>query len=304
MIKLFLPLIWLLLPGMALGDPHILVLQSHDSLPYQQTLEGFKTSLATHGVNADYEVHIVSNDTEAEAFWRLKQNRPPTLILTLGTPATRASLALEHSIPMVAGLLLDTAELRKNPNATGVGLNFPATLQWLWFRRLLPEARQVVLIYDPLHGSALFQSLQQLARTDGVTLTPAPASEPEDLAIVMQNLPAQFDALWVLDSTAAFNPATVRELLLYSFRNRTPLIGLSAQWVKAGAFYALDWDYADLGAQSAELAWNILQNGATPTSLPPHEARKVRAVLNTKTAEHMKLQVSDHWLSEIGEVFQ
>ena len=300
----FLLLIGLLVSGGAWGTTQILVLQSHDSLPYQQTLDGFKVSLSARGMNADYQVHIVSNDAEAEALWPLIQSQPPQLILTLGTPATRAALARERSIPVVAGLVLDTDDLKKNPNATGIGLNFSAALHWLWLRRLLPEVRQIVLIYDPRHAATLFQALQQLARADKVTLIPAPAGDPDELATLMQNFPPQLDAIWAIDSVAAFNPVAIRELLLYSFRNRTPLIGLSAQWAKAGAFYALDWDYADLGAQSAELAWNILQKGVMPATLPLLEPRKVRPVLNSKTAEQMKLQISDHWLPELGEVYQ
>ena len=300
----FLFLIGLLLSGWAWGSTQILVLQSHDSPPYQQTLEGFKASLLAYGVEADYQIRIVSNDAQARELWPLILKSPPQLILTLGSPAMRAVLNHEQSIPVVTGLVLDTDELKKYPNATGIGLNFSAASYWLWLRRLLPDAHQISVIYDPRHGAALFQSLQALAHADNVTLIPAPASDPEELATLMQNLPAQLDAIWTIDCAAAFNSAATRELLLYSFRNRTPLIGLSAQWVKAGAFYALDWDYADLGAQSAELAVSILKKGVKPTALPAHEPRKVRPIFNSKTAEYMKLQVSEHWLPEIDEVFQ
>jgi len=297
-------LIWLGFSNLACGATNILVLQSHDSLPYRQTLEGFKSSLAGFGVDADYEIVTLHGTAEVQALPQQLQDQAPKLILTLGTPATRAALALERRIPLVAGLVLDTAELRQNPNATGIGLNFPASLQWTWLRRLLPEAQRIGVIYDPQHGSALFQALQQQARAENMTLTAAPATNPEDLPSLTQNLPSQLDALWAVEGAAAFNPTAVRELLLYSFRNRTPLIGLSAQWVKAGAIYALDWDYSDLGAQVAELASAILQKGESPASLQPQEPRKVRPVLNIKTVEHMKLQVSDQWLPAMAEVFR
>jgi len=305
----WLELTWVLLvcvgfSGEVLAATDILVLQSHDSAPYQQTLDGFKAGLAARGVEADYQIHILHSDAGAEALSQPLQNPTPKLIVTLGTPATRTVLANERTIPVVAGLVLDTEELRKNRNACGVGLNFPAALQWNWFHRLLPAARQIAVIYDPRHGSALFQALQQQARVENATLIAAPAMEPEDLPSLLQSLPPQLDAIWAADGTAPFNSAAVRELLLYSFRNRTPLVGLSAQWVKAGAFYALDWDYADLGEQIAELASNVLRNGVSPAALTPQEPRKVRAVVNSKTAEHMKLPVSERWLPEIAEVFQ
>ncbi|MDD2760188.1 MAG: ABC transporter substrate binding protein, partial [Methylomonas sp.] len=117
-------------------------------------------------------------------------------------------------------------------------------------------------------------------------------------------LPPQLDALWTVDGTVAYNASAVRELLLYSFRNRVPLIGLSAQWVKAGALYALDWDYPDLGEQAAELATIILHEGRAPASLLPVFPRTVRPVLNGKTQEHMKLQIPERWLAEMAEVFR
>jgi putative ABC transport system substrate-binding protein len=209
-----------------------------------------------------------------------------------------------QNIPLIAGLVLDTDELHQHANTTAVGLNFPANLHWLWLRRLLPDAQQIAVIYDPRHSSALFQSLQQQARTEGIILIQASVSSAEDFPALLQNLPPQLDALWAVDGTVAYNPAAVRELLLYSFRNRVPLIGLSSQWVKAGALYALDWDYADLGRQAAELADAILKKGNSPASLSPVFPRSVRLVLNSKTAEHMKLQIADRWLMEMAEVFR
>jgi putative ABC transport system substrate-binding protein len=83
-----------------------------------------------------------------------------------------------------------------------------------------------------------------------------------------------------------------KPLLLFSFRNSIPLVGLSSSWVKAGALYALEWDYADLGAQAGEMALGILR-GARPSAIPTAPPRKTFYTLNLKTAEQMKIQFSD-----------
>jgi putative ABC transport system substrate-binding protein len=282
----------------------ILVLQSHDGPPYRQTLEGFKSALSQRGLAADFDVQTV--DESASTAWLAERltKRPPQLLLTLGTPATRTSLALNRTIPSVSGLVLDNEELHAYPHMTGVGLDFAPSLQWQWLRRILPDARHIAVIYDPRHGIRLFQALQQMARTEGMELISAPASSPEDLPTLLKQLPSQLDAIWAVDGVTAFNAGAVRELLLYSFRNRTPLIGLSAQWVRAGAIYALDWDYTDLGMQAGELAWAILGKGSSPAALPPQTPRKVRPVFNNKTAEHMKLAFPELWQTEIAEVVQ
>lgn len=290
-----------LCPGARALAIDILVLQSHDSAPYRQTVQGFSAALTQRGLQANIETRTVGGAGESGIDSR-PGGQEPQLLFALGTPATRAILAGGQSVPIVAGLLLDSEDLRGKPRLTGVGLDFPPALQWRWLRRLLPDVRHIAVIYDPHRGLSTFEALQQLARADGVELVPAPAATPEDLPRLLKELPAQLDALWAVDGVAAFNAVAVRELLLYSFRNRTPLIGLSEQWVKAGAIYALDWDYADLGAQAAELAWNILANGAAPASLPPQSPRKVRVVYNGRTLEHMKLSLPERWLPEISEV--
>jgi putative ABC transport system substrate-binding protein len=90
---------------------------------------------------------------------------------------------------------------------------------------------------------------------------------------------------------------------LFSFRNRMPFSGLSASWVKAGALYALDRDYEDLGAQCAEMALKVL-DGKHAGSIPPARPRKVRYVLNLRTAEHLKLNLPSELVDGAAEVYR
>lgn len=300
-------LYWLVLfAGLAMSlsisaDSDILVLQSHDSPPYRQMLEGFQNSLVRIGLSASYGT-VLLIDTDPQKVRQVLESQPPKLIFTLGTPAAKAALDNPQRIPVVAGLLLDAGNLLQEHNATGISLDFPAAVQWLWLRRLLPDIRRIAVLYDPRHGGQLFEALQREAQAENIQLIPSPALQQEGLPGLLANLPSQLDAIWALDGVAAFSATSVRELLLYSFRNRTPLIGLSEQWVRAGAIYALDWDYADLGSQAAEMALAVLNKGKTLKELPVQAPRKVRPVFNSKTAEHMKLTFPEQWLREMTEV--
>ena len=86
-------------------------------------------------------------------------------------------------------------------------------------------------------------------------------------------------------------------------RNRIPFVGLSQTWVKAGALYALDRDYEDIGAQCGELAVKILQ-GTSPSALPPVTPRKVVYSINLRTARHMKLDISPGALRDAQAVIE
>lgn len=299
--RLLLALVSLISSQWGVAGVDVLIVESHDSSPYQQMVSGLKAGLADRSMQLEFTTQLL-NGAGTEDMAEIVRQQSPKLMVTLGTPATRTVLNQERSVPVVAGLLLDDEELRRHRNATGISLAFPAISHWQWLRRLLPAARRIAVIYDPQHGDELFQALKRAAQAENVELIPAPAQAAEDLSALMSQWPSQLDALWALDGVAVFNPVTVRELLLYSFRNRTPLIGLSEQWVKAGAIYALDWDYVDLGHQVAELVWAIIANRTELSALPVQMPRKIRPVFNSKTAEHMKITIPERWLSEMSEV--
>jgi putative ABC transport system substrate-binding protein len=180
-------------------------------------------------------------------------------------------------------------------------LSHPADIQWQYLRQLLPDARQIAIIYNPKVSQPTFQALQNLAKWENITLKAVKVESRKDLAISIPRLSTQLDALMVLDASV-FNSAAIRQLLLFSFRNRIPLVGLSAQWVKAGALYALDWDYYDMGKQAAGRALEILQKHRRPSTLPPSPPRKIRPVYNPKTAEYMKLKLNSDQQNNLVEV--
>ncbi|KJV05867.1 ABC transporter substrate-binding protein [Methylocucumis oryzae] len=285
------------------SSENLLVVQSHDTTPYQQVYTGFKKGLATHNITTYYQTLTLTLDNADEHFKQQLQSAHPSLILTLGTPATEFTLQRESKIPVVASLLLNTKWLSNHANATGVSLNFPAEQQWLWLRRLLPDAKHIAVIYNPLTNIDQWMAFQQQAQASNIELTPVPITRIEDFATLLQGLNTQLDAVLTLQGPT-YNEAAIRELLLYSFRNRVPLIGLSAQWVKAGALYALDWDYQDLGIQAAEQAIEIIKNKTMPQSLTLQIPRKAKLVLNSQTVEYMKLDIPEAWLSEVTEVLQ
>jgi putative ABC transport system substrate-binding protein len=280
----------------------VAVLLSHDATPYRQALEGFQARLAEQAGEIVYEKWVVDREERlAEALAHLEK-KPPKLILTLGTPATRAVIAENDAVPIVATLIIDTGDL-KGANATGVGLEFPMETQWRWFRRLLPKVRGLGVLFDPASGRRRYRELEKLAGDDRVELAPAETPTPEYLPEALKSLPSSLDALWGLGESRVLSPQTAREILLYSFRNRIPFIGLSNSWVKAGGLYALDRDYLDLGRQCAEMA-NAILKGAPVSSIPPATPRKVLYSINLKTAEHMKLEFPEEIVRGAQEVFR
>jgi putative ABC transport system substrate-binding protein len=137
----------------------------------------------------------------------------------------------------------------------------------------------------------------------GLTLFAQAIETPRDIPGALNRLAGAVDVLWGLADHVVLSPETAQPLLLFSLRNRIPFVGLSASWAKAGALYALDRDYGDLGAQCGELAMAIL-DGRPPESLPPASPRKVVYAINLKTARHMKITLPDGLVRGAAEVFE
>src|SRR5574341_1071741 len=284
--------------------PNIAVLMSHDAPPYQAALKGFQEHLAQSGVQARYEVYMLRGDPveSARAMQHITRNEP-RLVYTLGAFATEAVIDAGIDVPLTACLLLNSADIRKAPRGAGVGLEIPVDVQFQWLQRVLPHAKRVGVLFNPNENRDKVDAASRAARAVGLTLFAHAIDAPRDIPEALNRMAKEVDVLWGLPDHIALSPETAEALLLFSLRNRIPFIGLSASWAKAGALYALDRDYADLGKQCGELARDIL-DGRPPESLPPASPRKVVYAINLRTALHMKVTGPEALIRGASEVFE
>ena len=292
-------------PGrVACGDISIAVIASQDSLPYRDVAAGFLEFLKNEGVNADFQHYGLSgNAHKAADVIRDIKKQPPRLILTIGSLATQTALREGGDIPLVAALVSNLDDLHKSKNVTGVGLDFPFVTQFEWMRKLMPDIKIIGVLYNPKENQPKIDAALQAAKQEGLTLLPKEVDIARELPDALESVARSVDLLWGINDQLVLSPQTAEAILLFSFRNKVPFAGLSSSWVKAGALYALDRDYKDLGAQCGELATKIL-NGAKPNSLAIVPPRRILYSLNQKTADHMKVEFSSMVVKNAQQVFQ
>jgi putative ABC transport system substrate-binding protein len=285
-------------------ESRIGVLLSQDAGPYQETLDGFKRYLEQQGVRVRLDVVSLKGDAaQAGAAMRQLRAQPLNLLFTLGSLATQSAVRENSSTPIIASLVLKKTDLGNAPNVTGVVLQFPVEVELRWIQRLLPGQRNVGVLYNPSENQQRIDAAAETAKTLGLTLQARKVESPRDLPDELESLAQRADVLWGLADQMIMTPQTAKPILLFSFRNRIPVVGLSQSWVKAGALYALDRDYGDIGMQCGEMALKVLQG--TPVSvLPPTPPRKVIYSINLKTASHMKLDIPKALIQGAHEVIE
>jgi putative tryptophan/tyrosine transport system substrate-binding protein len=273
------------------GEPRITVVVSQEAPPYQESLAGFREHLEQQGARAQIDVVEMHGDAAgAPAALEHARKERADLVLTLGSLGTGAAVRGLHDVPIVAGLVLSADDLGKAPNATGVLLEFPVETELRYLQRLLPGQRNVGVLFNPSENQARIDAATRAAAALGLALYARKVESPRDLPEALESLNRHADVLWGVADQVVLNPQTVKPILLFSLRNRIPFVGLSRTWVKAGALYALDRDYRDIGHQCAEMALKILQ-GTSPAALPPVPPRKVVYSVNLKTAHILKLDI-------------
>jgi putative ABC transport system substrate-binding protein len=268
----------------------IVILASGDSMPFQETAEGFQDYLAQDRPAAAVTVYTLSDDTRTSVLGRIT-HEPPSVLVTLGTAATTFALTQVEGIPIVAAMLLDMGPVTRAPHATGVSLEFSVETSLMWLTRILPGYEAVGVLYDPTQNQQTVDTASAVGSRLELELVTERVATPRDLRAAMDQLARRTDVVWGIPDQTVLSPQTAQQILLFSFRHRIPFVGLSSEWVKAGALYALDRDYGDLGAQAGALVAKIL-GGTSPDALPPETPRTVVYDVNARTAEQLQITLS------------
>jgi putative ABC transport system substrate-binding protein len=270
------------------------VLVSSKDATFEEALKGFQGHLDKAAVQADYEVHRLDGSVAkaGQAVQAVKKGGA-RLVLTLGSLATGAAVKEISDIPIVACMVFRTDGLKKMPNVTGVGLEFPLQVQTSWLQVLLPKAKTVGVLYSPDENKMRIEAAGRIMQNVGLKLVAQEVRFPQDVPAALEGMTKKVDVLWAVADTVAMTPKTAKDVLLpFSVRNNIPLIAPSPTWVKAGALYALEWDYTDIGAQAGDMAVKALK-GVPPSAIPTASPRKVYYALNLKTAQQMNITFSD-----------
>jgi len=301
---LFVPLQVAVVPPARQDTARVVVLVSQDATPYRDALAGFQHELEHDAGTIDWQVvQLQGEPARATQALAQAQSGKTTLVLALGTLATRESLQRFPGTPLVAGMILTPSEIDGATNATGVFLQFPVETELEWLARLLPGQRRVGVLYHSAEAKDRVSQAEHLAPGVNLNIQAFQVDAPQEIPDALESLANRADVLWGITDPMIYNPETAKSLLMFSFRHQIPLVGQSTPWVKAGALYALDRDYQDIGVQCAQLAARILE-GRAPNSLQPVPPRKVRYSLNRRTAAQMKLEFPERVLREAAEVVE
>ena len=284
--------------GSGLADAaskRILVLSSGEELSEHEALAGIRN----HG--AGVPVDSVHSDPKSEdtLISALAQNDRDTAVITLGDKAQRLVVRAAPSGPVVHCLTGSATDTAAAANAFVVSDEVPIAARLTWLKRLLPKARNVGLLFDPATNASRAREEVAALRREGFAAFPEPVRQPVALPAALSRLAGTIDVMHAISDATAFAREGLKPLFLFSFRNKIPISGPTEEWVRAGALFAVTWDFAEVGAYCAAMAVRALKEGKPPLPAPP----RPRVTVNLNTAAQLGLRWDAGLLQTVDRVY-
>ena len=222
----------------------------------------------------------------------------PRVLVTLGTRATEWAMEWTEDVPIVFGMVLHPVQSGFVPSlehpgerVTGASLDVPPALHFKAIREVL-GVRRVGVLYNPAETGDVIDAARRAAQSQGIELVGAMVPEPAALDSALRQLGGRIEALWSVPDRTVFTRGAVERVLMYTLQNEIPFIGLSAQYVRAGALMALDTTYEENGHQVADRVVRVLE-GERPETIKIGQPESVGLVFNPHIAKRLGIRIPD-----------
>lgn len=275
----------LALPARAAG---VILVLSEESSAFSEAAEAIVSELRSAG----HRTQSLSLPLRTDESAALTGN---ALIITLGTRAAQTvsslaprSLVLHTLLPRSAFEKLTTRgdDLRR---VSAVFIDQPASRQIELLRIALPDWTRAAFVTSR-ESSELGQRLVASARDKRLRPVLEQLNDESELYPTLQRVLADPAVLVAVPDATLFNNRTISNILLTAYHQRSPVVGFSPAYVKAGALIALYSTPAQIGQQAGEAARAGLASGSLP---PPAAPRHFRVGTNRYVARSLGINLDD-----------
>jgi putative ABC transport system substrate-binding protein len=279
-------------------------------------VESFRDGLRRAGYNEGKNIVIewrATAETEEELQLLLSDlvRSKVELLVTVGTPATRAALqwtalpiVFTVGDPVLSGFAVSLA--KPGGNGTGVsslGTELSAKRVEV-IHQLAPKARRIGYLTNPANSLAKhnLRAIQKAARSFGLQLEIFTASNPQELdnaLHILQERPPEA----LLVAPVAFYVAHSHAIVQAARIARIPTLYPFREYLAAGGLAAYGVDLQRMGGLLASYVDKILR-GAKPADLPIEEMPKYDFVIDLRTAKTLGITIPHSILLRADEVIR
>ena len=230
------------------------------------------------------------------------------LIMANATTALQSAAAATADIPIVGTSVTDyvtagVVDSNEAPgrNVTGASDLAPIDEQIAMLMALVPDVQKVGIVYCSAEPNSMYQSKLAQAELDEANIAWAEytAADSNEVQSVVTKAVAECDVLYVpTDNTMANNTEIIKNVAVPA---GVPVIAGEEGICSGCGVATLSISYYDLGVKAAEMAYEILVNGANPAEMPiEYVSEGITEKYNAEIAEALQIAIPEDMVA-IGE---
>jgi len=276
---------------------HIVAVMSEDYPQYREAYEGFNEALRQSDIRYTIElIESIEENSINPGIVNQISEKNTDLILAIGTRAATRISAVIRDIPIVYSMVVspnfNANSGMRNDNITGVTLMVPVIEQFRLLRRIIPDLKNIGVIYTSGENAVLIREAERAALNLNLNLVKGEVNSEREVPQTLQNLIRIVDVIWKIVDTSTNSRESTEYIILEGYRDNIPVIGLAENIVRAGAVLALCADYIEVGRQSGIIAQSILA-GADPADMTVENPKNFVLYVNGRIADGIGLEIPE-----------
>jgi putative ABC transport system substrate-binding protein len=231
------------------------------------------------------------------------KSRPYDIVVTLGRQAFESVKDEIKETPIIFANMFNPYNGDGEPsedygNVTGIKMDIPVNVQFEALKSFVPYLERIGVLYSENEENIKkIKAAEKSADELGLTLISYKVTSEQEVAETLDRLIQETDALWMIpDYTIFYSKDIFNYVVQTTIKNEFPLMGISKAYVKAGALFAVSWDFKDIGRQAAKMSYDVIK-GHMDKESRIRPLKKFPMVINKRTAESIDLRIPQ-WVSE------
>jgi putative ABC transport system substrate-binding protein len=272
----------------------IICVKNSNLKPYEEALNGFKDALARDGI----EFKLITYDLDGAEPAEFEK---ADLIFTLGTTPTKTVSERTKRIPVVFTMVPNPSFA--GPNITGVLIETPFSEQFDILSKIKPRPKTIGILYDPGRSQKIVELCEAEARLKGFAVKTKQIYSVDEVYGALRSLRPSIDSLIIIPDITVYTVKSTEDILLYCLREGIPVIGLSPNYVKAGALFSFSANFRQLGEKSGSVGARLLR-GEKASDIPFVKADKFDLSINLIVAHRINVEISEKLINEAVNVYK
>ncbi|MBR6459073.1 MAG: ABC transporter substrate-binding protein [Actinomycetaceae bacterium] len=233
------------------------------------------------------------------------------LIMANATPALQAAAQATTDIPILGTSVTDYGAALDIEGWTGTGSTgfnisgtsdlAPLDKQADMVKELVPDAKKVGILYSSSEANSVYQAEEMKKNLEGLGYEVEffTVADSNDIAAVTQKAVDSSDVLYIpTDNTLASAAETIDAV---TGPAKKPVIAGESGICEGAGLATLSIDYYDLGAKTAEMAYEILVKNADPSTMDIQTADATKKQYMAERAEALGITIPDDYEAIVVE---